>query len=205
MARLRLVRSAIAISVGISLGLGVAGFTAGAAQAAEPGYVTVTFSETVVPTLFKAGVFMYGAESVQVSQGNSGALSANFPLQGQWKARPMNFIRVDGETGGISFYNGPAEATAGLSITVVRRSGQTGTVTGTIVGPFTKETGQFTKTLTVYTISKATVRRTSGGWQLQGTLTLTADAASTLNTLLKTTVFTAGSPIGEIYAGVPNQ
>jgi len=205
MARRQLLRSVLAVGVGVSLGLGLVGFQAGAAQADERGSVAIMFSESVVPELFKAGVFMYGAESVEVSMGNSGALAASFPLTGDSTSRPTTSISVDGEVGGISFYNGPAEATAGLGSLVVRRTGRTGTVTGKLIGPFSMESGQFAKTMTVFTISGATARRTSSGWQMQGTLTLTADAASTLNTLLKTTVFTASAPIGEIFAQVQSR
>jgi hypothetical protein len=109
---------------------------------------------------------------------------------------------VDGEVGGISFYNGPAEATAGLGQPGRAAHWPDGRGRRKFIGPFSMESGQFAKTMTVFTISGATARRTSSGWQMQGTLTLTADAASTLNTLLKTTVFTASAPIGEISAQV---
>jgi hypothetical protein len=79
MARRQLLRSVLAVGVGVGLGLGLVGFQAGAAQADERGSVAIMFSESVVPQLFKAGVFMYGAESVEVSMGNSGALSARLP------------------------------------------------------------------------------------------------------------------------------
>lgn len=185
-----------------ALAVGLVGSGAQAAQAAEGGAVSIMFSESVVPQLFKAGVFMYGAESVEVAMGNSGALVASYPLIGDSTSRPTTSITVDGEVGGITFYNGPAEATAGLGSLVVRRTGRTGTVTGKIIGPFSTESGQFSKKMTVFTISRATARKTSSGWEMQGTVTLTADAASTLNTLLKTTVFTASAPIGEISGEV---
>jgi hypothetical protein len=185
-----------------ALTVGLVGSGAQAAQADEGGAVSIMFSESVVPQLFKAGVFMYGAESVEVAMSNSGALYASYPLIGDSTSRPTTSIAVDGEVGGITFYNGPAEATAGLGSLVVRRTGRTGTVTGKLIGPFSMESGQFSKKLTVFTISQATARKTSSGWEMQGTVTLTADAASTLNTLLKTTVFSASAPIGEISAAV---
>lgn len=203
------VRRASRTLAAVALAVGLTGSLAASAQAAQPasdaknrGSVTIVFDETLVPQLFKAGVFMYGAESVSVARGNSGALSLTFPLEGTSTSKPTTAITVDGEVGGISFINGPAEVTAGLISVSVRRTGRTGVVNGEIIGPFSTESGQFEKKMQVFTMSAATARRTAKGWRMDATLTLTPQAATTLNTLLKTTVFTSSAPSGELQAEV---
>ena len=206
---LRLVMRSIA---GIALAVGMLGSGMVAlhpAAAAQPAVdrtaesaVNITFDDAFVQQMFKAGVFMYGSSEVGVYMGDSGALSAEFPLTGQSSNRPTIAMSVDGEVGGLSLYNGPAEATAGLLGIAVRRTGTTGIVNARVIGPYSSESGQFSQTMTVFAISAAQAKRTPSGWTMRGTLTLTAQGASTLNTLLKTTVFTTGGPIGSLDAAV---
>ena len=166
------------------------------------GTVAVTFDPAFVQAMFKAGVFMYGSSEVTVYMGDSGALSGSFPLDGQSRARATSSITVDPEVGGLTLYNGPAQSLAGISSLVVRRAGATGTVTAKITGPFSMQNGQFEKTLVTFTISQASARGTPQRWTMNGTISLTRDAADTLNTLLKTTVFVADAPIGTLGAAV---
>lgn len=196
----------IALAV-VMLGLGVtASNTATAAQpTADPhsqGVVSITFNDAFVQQMFKAGVFMYGSSEVGVYLSDSGSLTAQFPMTGQSSNRPTTALSVDGEVGGLSLYNGPAEATAGILGITIRRTGTTGVVNARVIGPYSAESGQFSQAMTVFTLSAARAKRTSSGWTMRGTLTLTAQGASTLNTLLKTTVFTTGGPVGSMDAAV---
>ena len=170
--------------------------------ASSRGSVDVTFDPAFVEAMFKAGVFMYGASEVTVHLSDSGSLSGSFPLTGQARARATSSVIVDPEVGGLSLYNGPAQLSAGLGSLVLRRTGTTGTVTATIVGPFSTQTGQFQKTMTVFTISQAAAAGSTKRWTMNGTITMTREAADTLNSLLKTTVFTADAPMGTVGAAV---
>ena len=196
----------IALAVGM-LGSGVvAPHPAAAAQPSvdrtAESAVSITFGDAFVQQLFKAGVFMYGSSEVAVYMSDSGSLTAEFPLTGQSSNSPTRVMTVDGEVGGLSLYNGPAEATAGLLGIGVRRTGTTGIVNARVIGPYSAESGQFSQTMTVFAISAARAKRTSSGWTMRGNLALTAQGASTLNTLLKTTVFTTETPIGTLDAAV---
>lgn len=196
-------------SIGI-VAAGLLGLGASGAHAARPaadtasnrGSVTITFDPDVVEQMFKVGAFIYGSSEVSAYLSDSGSLSGSFPLTGSARARQSTLITVDPEVGGLTIYNGPAGTRAGLTSIVVKRTGSTGVVNAKIVGMFSPTDGQFSKNLTAFTITKAQTKKTSRGWQMDGTLTMTADAASTLNTLLKATVFTAGSPIGTLEATV---
>ena len=170
--------------------------------AAPGGSVEISFDPAFVTSMFKAGVFCYGASEVTVYFSDSGSLAGVFPLSGQSRAKATTRITVDPEVGGMSFFNGPAQATAGLLSIAVRRTGATGTLTGRIIGPFSKESGQFSKTVTLFTISQAVAKGSGGRWTMDGTLTLTADGASTLNSLLQTTVFVPSAPVGTLSATV---
>lgn len=198
--------AAITLAIGlVSSGVGGLNPAAAAQRAAEsqfPGAVNVVIGEAFVQQLFKAGVFMYGASEVTVAMGDSGALTVTFPLTGASTTRPTTAIAVDPEAGGLSLFNGPAQATAGFGNIVIRRTGTTGTVMARVVGPYSAESGQFDKTLTIFTISAARAKRTSHGWTMRGTLALTAEGASTLNTLLKTNVFTAAPTFASLDADV---
>lgn len=192
-----------------TIALVIAGGAIGSVANASPkvptgaqGSLSITFNPQVVQQLFKAGVFMYGASSVGVVRSDSGSLSAEIPLDGQWTGTPTSRIAMDPETGGIDIINGPAEASAGVGSIVVRRTGSTGRVMATVVGPFSMESGQFSQTLALFTMSSAKAARTRCGWTTQARLTLTPEGASVLNTLAKTTAFTPGIQTGSLDATV---
>ena len=128
----------------------LAGLTAliAPAQASVPssgsratGSVNIMLSETLQGQMFKGGVFIYDANAVTVGMGSSGVLSMQFPLTGTSTATATSSITVDPETGGVTFYNGPAVTQLGLGDIVVRRTGTTGTVTGSFIGPFDAAAG----------------------------------------------------------------
>ena len=179
-------------------------------QAAEPlasptkvsGSVVLEMSSSLVQQMFKAGLFIYGSSSVSVVMGDGGSLSADFPLAGRSSATPTTLIRVDSETGGISFYNGPAVATAGLTSLVVRRTGSAGVVNGRILGPFSQDSAQFDQTMPVFAMSVARAKTSSTGWTMTANLSLTEQGAAAFDTLLNTTVFHAGDQFGSLNADV---
>ncbi len=200
----------IGFAVVVALGMSVLAVPSQAAvPAAKPkavgGNVELIFGPSFVSQMFKAGVFFYGASSVAVGQGDDGSLGAEFPLRGQSTATGTRRIDVDGEIGGISWYNGPAEALAGLGELVIRRAGAVGTVTAGIYGPYSAETGQFSQTLTVFTLSRVRTKATKKGWDMMGQLTMTAEAAGILNELLKTDVFQPGVRVGTLVSEVKSK
>jgi hypothetical protein len=201
---MRVIGAALATALGVSV-LAAPSQASVPAASSKPvgGSVDLVFSPTFVAQLFKAGVFMYGASSVQVSQGDSQALSASFPLQGTSTAKGTRRIDVDGETGGISWYNGPAEATAGMGVAVVRRTGDTGTVRASLIGPYSVETGeQFDTSVVAFTLSRVRTKTTTTGWSMTGRLVMTPQAADIMNELLTTDVFKPGVRIGSLSADV---
>lgn len=164
--------------------------------------VEIVLGPSFIQKMFKAGVFIYGSSSVGVAMGGNQSLSASFPLEGTSNAAPTSLIQVDGETGGMDFFNGPAGATASLNAPVVSRTGSTGFITGTFVGPFSIETGQFAETMPVFAMSSARAKASGTGWTMTAALTLTEQGAATLNTLLKTNFFQAAARIGSLNADV---
>lgn len=197
--------TAVAAAAACTVGGGVAVGPAAAQPkpvAVTDGAVNITFGPSEVQRLFKAGVFMYGASSVNVIMSDSGSLTATFPLGGESTTVPTTRMAVDPEIGAISTYNGPAEARAGVGSIVIRRTGTTGVVNASIVGPYSNETGQSVENVTLFTLSGVKVRQSSCEWTLSGRSALTQQAAASLNALLKTTVFTAGSRVGNVTAEV---
>ena len=152
--------------------------------------------------MFKAGVFIYGSSDVSVRMSDSTALSAIVPLNGASTSTPTTLIQVDGEAGGIDFFNGPEEATAGIAGLAIRRTGTTGMITGRVIGPYSAEAGQFDETLPVFSLSSVRTTRSTTGWKMTAKMTLTDRGATALNTLLKTTFFREGTPVGSFNADV---
>ena len=193
----------------------LAGLTAliAPAQASVPssgsratGSVNIMLSETLQGQMFKGGVFIYDANAVTVGMGSSGVLSLQFPLTGTSTATATSSITVDPETGGVTFYNGPAVTQLGLGDIVVRRTGTTGTVTGSFIGPFDAAAGtQFHQRMTVFTMSGARTTRSGSHWTMNAHLTLTSEAAALLDSMLKTTVFTPGTAFGDLLADVTSR
>ena len=174
-----------------------------ASTAKASGDVSVRLDDSFQAKMFKAGVFIYDANAVSVSMGSSGVLSIKFPLTGSSTAKATTAITVDPETGGAEFYNGPAVTTVGLGNLVITRTGTTGTVKGKIIGAFDAATGkQFSKSLTVFTMSAAQTTKSGKDWTMDADLTLTKDAANTLNSQLNTKVFKAGASFGSLSADV---
>ncbi|NQW72757.1 MAG: hypothetical protein HQ453_08495 [Actinobacteria bacterium] len=177
-----------------------------AEQSAPPtkalGNVNIVLGPSFVQQMFKAGLFVYGSSSVRVAMSGNQSLSVTFPLDGTAKATPTSLIQVDGEAGGMDFYNGPMGSTAGLAALVVRRTGSTGFISGTLIGPFSMESGQFEKTMPVFAMSSARAKTSSTGWTMTATLTLTEQGAETLNTLLETSFFPGGARIGSLRSEV---
>lgn len=171
------------------------------APARATGDVMIILDDSFQGPMFKGGVFMYGASEVSVALGDSGQLSAIFPLNGMATATSKTIV-VDPETGGLEFFNGPAEASAGLGSLVIRRSGSTGTITGRISGPYSADAGQYSQTMPVFVMTAVRTSKQGGGWVMQANLALTGDAATALNTLLKTSVFTPGTKMGVLMATV---
>ncbi len=166
------------------------------------GGIDIVLSPSYVQQMFKAGVFIYGSSDVEIGLGDSLSMRVYFPLNGTSKSTPTRLIQVDGETGGMDFYNGPKGTTASLNAPVVRRTGSTGFITGTLIGPFSTESGQFEKTMPVFAMSSARAKTSGTGWTMTAALTLTEQGAETLNTLLETSFFQAGAPIGSLSADV---
>lgn len=166
------------------------------------GSIVLTFGPSYVQQMFKAGVFIYGSSDVSVRMSNSTALSAIVPLNGASTSTPTTLIQVDGEAGGIDFFNGPGEATAGIAGLAIRRTGTTGMITGRVIGPYSAEAGQFDETLPVFSLSAVRSTRSNSGWKMTAKMTLTDRGATTLNTLLKTNFFRGGTPVGSFNADV---
>jgi len=184
----------------------VAGPARAAEQSAPPtkalGNVNIVLGPSLVQQMFKAGLFVYGSSSVGVAMSGNQSLSVTFPLDGTAKAAPTSLIQIDGETGGMDFYNGPMGSTAGLTALVVRRTGSTGFITGTIIGPFSTQSDQFEETMPVFAMSSARAKTSGTGWTMTATLTITDQGAATLNTLLETNVFQPGARIGSLRSDV---
>jgi hypothetical protein len=192
--------SVAAVLVGASI-LAAPAHASAASKAS--GDVAMTLADSFQAKIFKAGVFIYDANAVRVGMGSSGMLTITFPLTGTSTAKATTSITVDPETGGAEFYNGPAVTTVGLGNLVVTRTGTTGTVKGNIIGAYNASTGkQFSKSLTVFTMSSAQTTTSGKDWTLSADLTLTKDAANTLNSQLNTKVFKAGASFGSLSAEV---
>ena len=127
------------------------------------GGIDIVLGPPYVQQMFRAGVFVYGSSDVELGLGDDLSMRVYFPLKGTSKAAPTSLIQVDGETGGMDFYNGPNGTTASLHAPVVRRTGSTGFTTGTVIGPFSTETGQFEKTKPVFAMSSARAKPSSTG------------------------------------------
>jgi hypothetical protein len=171
------------------------------APARATGDVMIILDDSFQAPMFKGGVFIYGASEVSVALGDSGQLSAIFPLNGMATAT-SKVITVDPESGGLEFFNGPAGASAGLGSLVIRRSGSTGTILGRINGPYSTDAGQYSQTMPVFAMTAIRTRKQGSGWLMQANLTITGDAATAMNTLLKTSVFTPGTKMGVLMATV---
>lgn len=166
------------------------------------GEVDLVLGPSFVQQMFKACMFIYGSSDVRLGLGDNQSMRVYFPLKGTSKASPTTVIKVDDETGGMDFFNGPAGATASLVAPVVRRTGSTGFITGTLIGPYSKETGQFAETMPVFAMSSARTKASGTGWTMTANLSLTDQGASTLNTLLATNYFQAGARVGHLDAEV---
>jgi len=166
------------------------------------GSISLNFGPSSVQQMFKAGVFIYGSSDVSVGMSDSMSLGAIVPLLGESTATATTLIQTDGEVGGIDFFNGPGGTTAGIGSIVVRRTGGTGVITGDVIGPFSQETGQFDETMPVFSLSSVRTTRSTTGWKMTAKMALTDRGATTLNTLLKTTVFQGGVQIGSFGADV---
>ena len=127
--------------------------------------------------VFTAGIFMYAARRVSAALGYVGQLSAIFPLNGVATATSKTIV-VDPETGGLEFFNGPAETSAGLGSLVIRRSGSTGTITSRISGPYSAHAGQYSQTMPVFATTAVRTRKRGSGWVMQANLALTGDSAA---------------------------
>lgn len=203
----RIGRRAIAVAIVAIVGLAVLVTPARASVPTAPtsaatGSFSFSFGPSYVQQMFKAGVFIYGASEVSVSMSDSMSLTARVPVNGASTATPTSSIQVDGEVGGIEFFNGPGATSAGMNSFVIRRTGSTGSVTGTLVGPFTKENGQFSETMPLFTLSSVRTTKSNSGWTMTAKMALTDRGASTLNTLLTTTFFKAGVRVGSFDAEV---
>ncbi len=166
------------------------------------GAVNIELGPSFVQQMFKAGVFIYGSSDVRLGLGDNLSMQVYFPLNGTSKASPTTVIKVDRETGGMDFFNGPMGTTAGLAALVVRRTGSTGFITGKLIGPYSMETGQFAETMPVFAMSSAHTKASGAGWTMTAFLSLTDQGAATLNTLLETNFFQAGARIGSLNADV---
>ena len=172
-----------------------------AAASQATGSVTLDFGPSFVRQMFAGGLFMYGASSVSVGMGDSGDLAATFPLAGGSSATPTTLIRVDGETGGLTIFNGPAQTTASLTSLVVRRSGDVGGVVARILGPLTPGL-HYDQTMPTFALSSVRTKTSSTGWTMTAHMAVTERGAAALNTLLRTSIFRAGERIGSLRAEV---
>ena len=105
------------------------------------GSIVLTFGPSYAQQMFKAGVFIYGSSDVSVRMSDSTALSVIVPLNGASTSTPTTLIQVDSEAGGVDFFNGPGEATAGIAGLAIRRTGTTGMINGRVIGPYSAEAG----------------------------------------------------------------
>lgn len=201
----RPIRIALASLAALAIALpgGVLGAGAAAADQKVDGSMGITLSPEAVAQLFKAGVFVYNVSEVTVGMSDSGSLTIATPLDGQWKGKPATSVAQDPETGAATVYHGTAGTRIGIGSLAIRRTGSTGTVRAQLIGPYSMETGQqWSRTLTLFTMSKASGKQRRCGWSMEGTITLTPEAAAILNERLQTTVFSAAAPMGEASAGV---